>query len=698
MTTGQLIAVLKKRGIAHQPTDPRDRLLELCRANNIVLVPASELGPASRRSHRSRAGRHHRRPPASPGATTGRHRRAGAHHAGRRLRRRQARGAHRLGRAGRQDRVRQAGRRRRRRAPDRSSPAVDFLDAVVAPNASSSISPIGSRSCSHHQGLYEGGQSCSHHQGFLDPPGAKPLGGSGGYQPSAAALAFAPAAGVPLAAVAPAAQIVLSVQQLILGPALTTKTDLSVYVQIEALQMSEVPLETPNVIMKSGTASFEYSRTIDLAPGNRAWNAVALALSTKEEVPLRPRNPQFGAIRRNSLRNSAQFSESARLIVSQEDSDVYFTESDAATKASICEAFVNLESILAAGKDEVSSQRPLKDAADSVVGRLTVTVTALDALRKVKAAAPPALTAVLPKPVASPAAAPAEAAGGAVGGGATALLKRRGVAMPPDEQPKSYYYEAAVGAGIGGAGREVSAAELAEATAAALPPPAATAVVVEAAPPVVQVDVPPGVSAGSPIEVEYNGARFTVAVPAGAVTGQTITVNVPPSAVAAAATPPPSASVAEPKKRGHRIAAPAAAEPKPAAATASAGSAAGGGQGDGGQGDGERGVGGERQEHSADLGSGEATEREEAVLGQASGRAAAAKGEEGGAPPLDVRRGGPEEASRRDHTGAVPADADAEPADVAAALGQVQADARGRGAGAVAVGGGGAGRSVHEGA
>ena len=103
----------------------------------------------------------------------------------------------------------------------------------------------------------------------------------------------------------------------------------------------------------------------------------------------------------------------------------------------------------------------------------------------------------------------------------------------------------------------MSAAELAEATAAALPPAAATAVEVEAAPPVVQVDVPPGVSAGSPIEVEYNGARFTVAVPAGAVTGQTITVNVPPSAVAAAATPP-AASVAEPKKRGHRIAAPAA--------------------------------------------------------------------------------------------------------------------------------------------
>ena len=454
-------------------------------------------------------------------------------------------------------------------APDRSSPAVDVLDAVVAPNASSSISPIGSRSCSHHQGLYEGGQSCSHHQGFLDPPGAKSPGGSGGYQPSAAALALAPAAGVPLAAVAPAAQIVLSVQQLILGPALTTKTDRSVYVQIEALQMSEVPLETPNVIIKGGTAAFEYSRAIDLAPGNRAWNAVALALSTKEEVPLRR------AIRRNSLRNSAQFSESARLIVSQEDSDVYFTVRDAATKASICEAFVNLESMLAAGKDEVSSQRPLKDAADSVVGRLTVTVTALDALRKVKAAAPPALTAVLPKPVASPAAAaPPKRLVELSVAELQALLKRRGVAMPPDEQPKSYYYEAAVGAGIGGAAREVSAAELAEAMATAPPPAAATAAVVEAAPPVVQVDVPPGVSAGSPIEVEYNGARFTVAVPAGAVTGQTITVNVPPSAVAAAATPPPPASVAEPKKRGHRIAAPA--EPKPAAATASGASAGGG--------------------------------------------------------------------------------------------------------------------------
>ena len=107
---------------------------------------------------------------------------------------------------------------------------------------------------------------------------------------------------------------------------------------------------------------------------------------------------------------------------------------DAATKASICEAFVNLESLLAAGKDEVSSQRPLKDAADSVVGRLTVTVAALDALRKVKAAAPPALTAVLPKPVAAPAAAPPKRLAELSVVELQALLKRRGVAMPPDER------------------------------------------------------------------------------------------------------------------------------------------------------------------------------------------------------------------------------------------------------------------------
>ena len=295
LTTGQLIAVLKKRGIAHQPTDPRDRLLELCRANNIVLVPASELGPgltplaplAPLRTPAATTGAAATAVPAlatampaltTPAAASG-----------------DAKLAALTASVGPDGKIVYAKPAAAAAAPDRSSPKppTDFLDAVVAPNASSSISPIGSRSCSHHQGLYEGGQSCSHHQGFLDPPGAKPLGGSGGYQPSAAA-------GVPLAAVPAAAQIVLSVQQLVLGPALTTKTDLSVYVQIEALQMSEVPLETPNVIMKSGTAAFEYSRTIDLAPGNRAWNAVALALSTKEEVPLRR------AIRRNSLRNSAQ--------------------------------------------------------------------------------------------------------------------------------------------------------------------------------------------------------------------------------------------------------------------------------------------------------------------------------------------------------------------------------------------------------
>ena len=190
LTTGQLIAVLKKRGIAHQPTDPRDRLLELCRANNIVLVPASELGPltplaplAPLRTPAATTGAAATAVPAlatavpaltTPAAASG-----------------DAKLAALTASVGPDGKIVYA---KPAAAPDRSSPATDFLDAVVAPNASSSISPIGSRSCSHHQGLYEGGQSCSHHQGFLDPPGAKPLGGSGGYQPSAAALAFAPAA------------------------------------------------------------------------------------------------------------------------------------------------------------------------------------------------------------------------------------------------------------------------------------------------------------------------------------------------------------------------------------------------------------------------------------------------------------------------------------------------------------------------
>ena len=229
LTTGQLIAVLKKRGIAHQPTDPRDRLLELCRANNIVLVPASELGPLTPLAPLA--------PLRTPAATTG----AAATAVPALTTPAAASGDAKL--AALTASVGPDGKIVYAKPAAASDPAADVLDAVVAPNASSSISPIGSRSCSHHQGLYEGGQSCSHHQGFLDPPGAKPLGGSGGYQPSAAAFAFAPAAGVPLAAVAPTAQIVLSVQQLILGPALTTKTDLSVYVQIEALQMQIGELE-----------------------------------------------------------------------------------------------------------------------------------------------------------------------------------------------------------------------------------------------------------------------------------------------------------------------------------------------------------------------------------------------------------------------------------------------------------------------
>ena len=116
--------------------------------------------------------------------------------------------------------------------------------------------------------------------------------------------------------------------------------------------MEDRPLETPPMVGRGGEAvRFNWSHSVPVAAGNRAWGALARALATTQE----------------------------------EDSDVYFTVRDADTGGSVGEAYVNLERLLKGGVDKVSEAVQVLDAKDRLVGRLTLTVRALDALRTVQA-------------------------------------------------------------------------------------------------------------------------------------------------------------------------------------------------------------------------------------------------------------------------------------------------------------------------
>ena len=148
-----------------------------------------------------------------------------------------------------------------------------------------------------------------------------------------------------------AQQIVLGVQELVLS-AEPRGSSRRLSVRVEALGMEEAPLETPAMVGRGGEAMrFNWSHSIPVASGNRAWGALARALATTQE----------------------------------EDSDVYFTVRDAETGGSVGEAYVNLEKLLKGGVDKAGEAVQVLDAKDRLVGRLTLTVRALDALRTVKA-------------------------------------------------------------------------------------------------------------------------------------------------------------------------------------------------------------------------------------------------------------------------------------------------------------------------
>ena len=149
-----------------------------------------------------------------------------------------------------------------------------------------------------------------------------------------------------------AQQVVIGVQELVLS-AEPRGSSRRLSVRVEALGMEDAPLETPAMVGRGGEAvRFNWSHSIPVAAGNRAWGALARALATSQE----------------------------------EDSDVYFTVRDAETGGSVGEAYVNLEKLLKGGVDYHMEVLQILNDANRPLGHLSVSVRAIDALRLVRSA------------------------------------------------------------------------------------------------------------------------------------------------------------------------------------------------------------------------------------------------------------------------------------------------------------------------
>jgi len=109
------------------------------------------------------------------------------------------------------------------------------------------------------------------------------------------------------------------------------------------------PTTEPRTPAHGGAARFDWSHTIDVFPGGRAWDALHRALGSEGE----------------------------------EDSDIYFNVLGA-SGAGLGEAYVNLEQLLASGMDVEREHLKVLGPDSKVVGRLTVSVQAIAALKLVK--------------------------------------------------------------------------------------------------------------------------------------------------------------------------------------------------------------------------------------------------------------------------------------------------------------------------
>jgi hypothetical protein len=164
------------------------------------------------------------------------------------------------------------------------------------------------------------------------------------------------------------AQLIVTVHELIL-PSEALPADavrkLSVHVEpADKTLVGGAVLQTQQcVLSERGSAHFGWSHAIDVIPGGRAWEALHRALASE----------------------------------GQEDSDIYFTVLD--DRASLGEAYVNLEQMLTSGRDVVCEPLKVVGAGDAVIGRLTVTVQGIAAMHLVKSGA--ASDFVTPPPMAT---------------------------------------------------------------------------------------------------------------------------------------------------------------------------------------------------------------------------------------------------------------------------------------------------------
>lgn len=147
-------------------------------------------------------------------------------------------------------------------------------------------------------------------------------------------------------------EIRLHVHELLLSADASRAADGRVSLSLESADprlFESASSSSPLSLSSEGRVSVEWGRRIELFPGGRAWDALSSALASH----------------------------------AREDSDIYLSVR-AESGAPIGEAFVNLEEILAQGKDMTRESVKLLGRDDKVVGRLTVSVEALQALRLVQ--------------------------------------------------------------------------------------------------------------------------------------------------------------------------------------------------------------------------------------------------------------------------------------------------------------------------
>lgn len=132
-------------------------------------------------------------------------------------------------------------------------------------------------------------------------------------------------------------------------------------VQVEEIGMFGERLETENLafnpVRAGGKLRIDWSREVDIAPGGRAWDALDATL----------RDDGSWAALRFTVRDVAD-----------------------ATGRALGGSAVDLRKLLEAGRDEAEGklrELTLKEASGGVAGQLTVSIVALDAMRRVRAEA-----------------------------------------------------------------------------------------------------------------------------------------------------------------------------------------------------------------------------------------------------------------------------------------------------------------------